>query len=321
MLSWRLWRAIAEAEIHDPIFRRVSTVQRPATTRRRPRKPLVVWLLGILAIAFALVMGPQLLALALAVPIGMISLIVAAPVYLPVVIWLAGAYATGEIVSGIYREKHQHTYDLICASTRGQLEASWSFATGLLHRGGYFLPLRWGARASLGCGLLALGGLSFFTLVFALAGQFVFGMEQVRLLLLPLLLLAAYLANLTQTFATSHVVGLLASSFELAKRDAALAGLLGYVLLSGLPLVGAGLVYAAFRGLAGEGLALVVVVAGRELVIVALWRVLGWRMGAGGWRLRLRGDGGGGGFCGVGFSTVYPLLNGKWQKSQYSRVV
>ena len=30
MLSLRLWRTIAEADIHDPIFRRVSQIQKPA---------------------------------------------------------------------------------------------------------------------------------------------------------------------------------------------------------------------------------------------------------------------------------------------------
>ena len=280
MLSWRLWRTIAEADIHDPIFRRVSKVQRPAIDAApRKRKGPALWLIGGLALTVAVIMAPQLLALVLAVPIIMITLVVAAPLYLPVLIWLAGAVATAEIISGIYREKHQHTYDLICASTRGPLQASWSFASGIVHRGGYFLPLRWGTRASLRMGAAALAGLSLVTLVFALAGAVAFGIEQVRLLLLPLLLLAVYYANLTQTFASSHIIGLLASSFDLAKRDAALAGALAYLVLGALPWMGAGLVYAVFRGLAGEGLALVVVVAGRELVVVGLWRVLGRRMG------------------------------------------
>lgn len=282
MLSWRLWRTIAEADSHDPIFRRVSKGQRPAIDAApRKREGQALWLLGGLAIALAVIMAPQLLALVLAVPIIMITLVVAAPVYLPVLIWLAGAVATAEIISGIYQEKHQHTYDLICASTRGQLRASWSFASGIVHRGGYFLPLRWGARVSLRIGAAALGGLAFFTLLFALAGRAAFGIEQVRLLLLPLLQLAVYYTNLTQTFASSHIIALLASSFDWAKRDAALAGALGYVILGALPWIGAGLVYGALRGLAGEGLALLVVVAGRELVVVGLWRVLGRRMGAG----------------------------------------
>ncbi len=279
MLSWRLWRAIAEADIHDPIFRRASQFQPPARQPTRGRRPLALWLLASLLAIPLFVMAPQLLALVLAVPIGMITLMVAAPLILPAVIWLAGAYATGEIVRGIYREKHQHTYDLICASTQGQLKASWSFASGLLHRGAYFTPLRWGARVSLGIGIAGLVGLSVIMLLFALAGAVAFGIEQVRLVLLPLLLLAVYYANLTQSFASSHIIGLLASSFDWSTRDAALAGVLGYLLLGALPWIGAGLVYAVFRGLAGEGLALVVVVAGRELVVLGLWRGLGWRMG------------------------------------------
>lgn len=289
MLSLRLWRTIAEADIHDPIFRRVSQSQKPAR-RVRPRRerPLLLWLVAPITLALTLMMAPQLLALILVLPISMISLIVAAPIWLPAVIWLAGAYSAGAIINGIYREKNQYTYDLICASTQGQLKASWSFATGLLHRGGAFLPLRWGARASLRLGLAALAGLTLFTLLFALSGAVALGIEQLRLLALPLLIMAVYFTNMTQCFVLSHIIGLLASSFDWAARDAMLVGLLAYALLNALPLVGAGLVYVLFRWLvfeptplallAVEALALLLIIAGRELTIVALWSALRRRM-------------------------------------------
>lgn len=289
MHSWRLWRTIAEADINDPIFRRVSQIQR-LSVRSTPswKMPRLIWLIAAMATTVALVLAPQMLALVLVAPMIMISLVVVAPAYLPAIIWLAGAYSTGEIISGIYREKHQHTYDLICASTQGKLNASWSFATGMLHRGAYFLPLRWGTRISLRVGGAALAGLSCVTLLFALTGRAIFGIEQLRLLLLPLLILTVYYSNMTQTFALSHIIGLLASSFDLAKRDAMLIGLVGYALLNALPLVGAAFLYFPFRIfvfephplalMVVEAGALLLIVGGRELVIVALWSTLKWRM-------------------------------------------
>ena len=289
MLSWRLWRTIAEVDINDPIFRRVSQIQR-LSVRSMPRwiMPRLGWLIAALSAIFALVLAPEMLALVLVAPMIMISLIVAAPAYLPALVVLAGAYSTGEIISGIYREKHQYTYDLICASTKGKLNASWSFATGILHRGAYFLPLRWGTRISLRFGVAALAGLTIVTLLFALTGRAFFGIEQLRLLLLPLLILTVYYTNMTQTFALSHIIGLLASSFDLAKRDAMLVGLVGYALFNMLPLVGAAFLYFPFRFfvfephplalMAVEAVALLLIVAGRELTIMALWSALKRRM-------------------------------------------
>ena len=80
-----------------------------------------------------------------------------------------------------------------------------------------------------------------------MTGRASFGIEQLRLLLLPLLILTVYFSNMTQTFALSHIIGLLASSFDLAKRDAMLVGLVGYALFNTLPLVGAALLYFPFR--------------------------------------------------------------------------
>ncbi len=289
MLSLRLWRTIAEVDIQDPIVRRVSQIRKPAArSLPRARPPRLLWLIALVAIAPSVFMAPQLLALALALPIVMITLAVAAPVLLPALIWFAGAYHTGEIIRGIQREKHQNTYDLICASTQGKLKASWSFATGMLHRGGAFLPLTWGARASLRLGLAALIGLTVCTLLFALGGAASFGIEQIRLLALPLLALAVYYTNMTQAFTLAHIIGLLASSFDWARRDAMLVGLVLYVALSSLPLLGAALAYVPFRWLVVEphpaalllveALALLLIIAVRELAVVALWSALKRRM-------------------------------------------
>lgn len=291
MLSWRLWTTIADVDIKDPIFRRVSQIHKPAD-RSAPRwqRPTRLWLLAALATAVALMLALQLLALVFVVPIMLIMAVIAAPIYLPLVIWLAGAFSTGEIISGVYRERHQFTYDLICASTQGKLNASWSFASGVLYRGSYFLPLRWGTFVSLRFGLAALALLALFALVFIGVSDDHFGAEELRMLLLPALLLTAYATNLTQTFVTSQILGLLASSFDWAKRDALLVGMLAFAMLGALPLGLAGLVYFAFAWfvaaphplayLAVETSALLLIIAGRELTIMALWSALKRRMNA-----------------------------------------
>ncbi len=291
MQSWRLWRTIADADINDPIFRRVSQIQQP-TARSMPRwrPPRLLSPAMIVAAIAVVILAPQLLALVLILPMIMITLVVAAPLYLPLVVWLAGAVSTGEIISGIYREKHQHTYDLICASTQGKLQASWSFASGIRYRGGAFAALRWGTVASARVGLASLAGLALFVFLFAIFNHGGFGIEQLRLLLIPLLLIALYGTNMTQTFVMSHIIGLLASSFDWAKRDALLIGLLAYGLLGLLPLAGAGLTVVAFTGLAFEPQPLMrlavetgaplLIIAARELTTVALWSALKRRMNA-----------------------------------------
>ena len=289
MLSMRLWRTITQADNHDPIFRRVSQMRKPPPRRRRrSARPRLLWLAAAIAAALVSIVAPQSLLLVLIVPISLMTLMVAAPVLLPACVWLAGALSTGQIISGICREKSRYTYELICASSPGKLRASWSFATGSLHRGGYFLPLRWGTRTSLRVGIAVLAGLTLLALLYALSGAANFGIEQLRLFVLLPLILAVYFTNMTQSFVLSHTLGLLASSFEWAKRDAMLAGLLAYTLLNSLPLAGAALVYISSRWLAGEphplarllveASALLLIVAARELTILALWSMLKRRM-------------------------------------------
>ena len=289
MLSWRLWRTIADAEINNPIFRRVSQIHRP-TPRSRPRvqAPRLFWLLAAIATIAAVIVAPQLFVLFFVVPIFMITLIVAAPFLLPLLSWWAGLFSTGEIISGIYREKHQYTYDLICSSTQGKLNASWSFATGILYRGDWFAPLRWGTRLSLRFGSAALAGLTILTLLVAVSESYTVGFEQLRLLLLPLLIMTLYYTNMTQTFVIGHIIGLFVSSFEWAKRDATLGGLVAYFLFSVTPAALAGLAYFAFSWLVidphplmrigVETAAILLIVVTREAGIMLLWSALKRRM-------------------------------------------
>ena len=289
MLSWRLWRTVADADINNPIFRRVSQIHRP-TARSRPRvqAPRLFWLLAALTTIAAVIVAPQLIVLIFVVPIFMITLIVAAPLLLPLLIWWAGLFSTGEIISGIYREKHQYTYDLICSSTQGKLNASWSFATGILYRGNWFAPLRWGTRVSLRFGSAALAGLTILALLIAVSRSYPVGFEQLRLLLMLPLIMTLYYTNMTQTFVISHIIGLFVSSFEWAKRDAMLGGLVAYFLHSVMPVALAGLVYFAFSWLVFDphpmmriGLetsAILLIVVMREAGIILLWSALKRRM-------------------------------------------
>ena len=176
----------------------------------------------------------------------MVMLIVVAPVLLPVVVLIAGARLTAEVVADIFREKHQYTYDLICASTRGTLDASWSYATGILYRSNWFLPLRWGTRMTMRLGLALLGGLTVIALFTALSSGQDFGIEQARLLLMVLLSLALYYSNMMQTLVMSLVIALVASSFDWSRHDSTLVGVFAYLSLSLLPLLAGGLLLFVF---------------------------------------------------------------------------
>ena len=289
MLSRDLWRALTEVDSQNPIFRRVSQMNKPSNQPRRGfRPPLWLQLAALIALLAAVIASPSLLTLVFAFPILLITLMVAAPLLLPGITLLAGLHLTAEVIGGICREKRQHTYDLICALTQGRLGASWSFAVGMAHRGGWFAPLRWGTLTTLraaGGLYVALGALM---LLLALTGRQSIGIEQARLLLLIALLLALYYSNMTQIIVQSLLIGLLASSFELSKPDATVFGLFLYILLTALPLLAAGLILFAFGRLvvepapllrlAAESAALLLLMALRELLITLLWRALERRL-------------------------------------------
>lgn len=305
MWSGRLWRTLAAADINDPIFRRVSQIHMPIRAPKGGlRLPRPVALLVAIALIAALIHAPALMILVLVIPMLLITAMVAAPLLLPIATWLAGIHLTAAVISGIDREKRQNTYDLICALTKGRLSASWSFASGIAHRGGWFAPLRWGTLATLRAGMALLGGLSLFALLTAAFGQGSLGIEQARLFLLILLFLALYYSHIAHSLVTGLIVGLLASSFERSKPDATALGLFVYVAVSALPFLAAGLILVAFEWLVVEpapmlrltveGGALMLVMALREAAVALLWRALEWRLEWGqpsGYRLYLGSEG------------------------------
>ena len=301
MLSWHLWRLISEPDTNNPIFKRVSRIHQPAVKkRRRPKIPRLLLAVGLIALAAFLIQRPHLLLLVLEIPVVMITLVVMSPVLLPFVILLAGLYLVSEVIGGIYREKHQYTYDLICVSTKGSLNANWSFAIGILHRGDWFSGLRWGTRLSLRLGQSILAALTLLTLCLVITSSHLVGFEQLRLLLMPALLLTLYYTHMTQTFVISLMVGLYASSFDWVKRDATWVGMVLYVLAQCLPFLLALLVYMAFHGfrcaqpvapcivlephllvtIAIDSISLMTIVLTREVIIILLRHSLTHRLNA-----------------------------------------
>ena len=291
MLSWRLWQLISEPDISNPIFKRVSQIHKlVAKPRRSVRIPRLLVYIGLLAMLIALIQAPQFLLLVFEIPILMLTLMVLSPILLPFVILLAGGWLVSAVIGGIYREKRQYTYELICASTKGSFYASWSFAMGILHRGDWFAALKLGARLSLRLGQGIMAALALLTFWLALSNSHLVGFEQLRLLLMPALALTLYYTHMTQSFVISLVIGLYASSFDWVKRDAAWIGMVLYALAQGLPFLLALLVYIGFNrvvlaphplaAIAIDIISLAVIVFTREAVIVLLWHPLAHQLNA-----------------------------------------
>ena len=290
MLSWRLWQLVSEPDINNPIFKRVSQIHKPAKQTRHIRIPRLLVAGSLLALMIILIQAPQLLLLVFEIPILMITLIVLSPALLPFAILLAGAYLVSEVIGGIYHEKHQYTYDLICASTQGSFNASWSFAIGILHRGDWFAALRWGTRLTLRLGQGILIALTLLTVWLAASDGYPVGFEQLRLLLMLVLGLTLYYTQMTQPLVISLVVGLYASSLDWVKRDATWIGMVLYVLAQGLPFLLALLVYIGFNRvdlephplvtIVIEGISLAVIVFTREVILILLWHPLNRQLNA-----------------------------------------
>ena len=277
MMSIRLWRSISQASIADPIFRRVSQSQRQSPTPKPRRPSRLLLLAAACAMLAAVAQAPSLLLLVLILPMLLLALMVATPVLLPLYAWIAGLQLTAEVIAALSREKHQHTYELLGATPRGRLDASWSLAIGALYRCPWFAPLHWGTRLTVRVSLALLCGLSLMALLWTAAGRSGLGMEQARLILLPALGLALYWSNLAQTMSLSLALGLLCGGLDLSRQDATVVGLFGYVALSLLPVV-AGLV--GFVAL-GEVAGIAAVLGARELGLWLVWQGLGWREVAG----------------------------------------
>ena len=287
--SLRLWRQIAQLNTTDPIALRASQMRKPAIRDRRLRIPPPLILIASLAAVVCIAIEPGLVILLFALPMSLITLMVASPLLLPIVTWVFGAALIAGIVGGIHREKRQHTYELLCSSEAGALGANLSFAAGILHRGGWFAVLRWGSLATLRGGAALLILLSLLVL-WQLATAGGVGVDQARLLFAPALLLLLYYSHLTGTMALGVCLGLVCGGLPLGKPDATMLGLCAYIAATALPLASGALVYLAGRALLVEGdaasllvleaaAALCVIVA-REVAWRMAWRGVVWRLGS-----------------------------------------
>ena len=289
MLSWRLWRQVSRPDSGNPIVRRFGMAPRTAiVSGRGSRWGRFLWAAAALGL-IAIVLNPAQIFVALFVaPMLMITLAAAAPLLLPLVTFGAGALLVTEVIGAIAREKLQHTYELMCACPEGALYANWSCAIGVMQRGGWFSALRWGTEMSLRLGLVGLVGLMLLGLGMLAANQQGFGAEQARIILLYTALLGLYGAQLWQSLPLSLIIGLFAGSFDWRMRDAQLIGALLYVFCQALPVLLALLAYGAGSRLAVDAGSLarvgvelgslLVVVAAREVAIVALWGALRRRL-------------------------------------------
>ena len=269
MLSRRVWLALAQPALGDPIARRMSDSSPSAQSRPDSKRRNRLWLaLAIFLCVPAVIALPQMMILALVVPMTLLSLVVLSPILLPFVVPLVGASLTNEIIAGIADEKSRHTWPLLCAGPGGALHASWSCAIGIARRGMWLLPLRYLARMTLWAGAALWVALLAMTLWLSIAGRLTPGGEQARMLLILALLMGLYLAQLAQTLGIAVVCGVWAGAFDWSRVDAALAGLGMYLALAVIPLLAG--VWLAARG---QGLAAVAVaLAARECGAWLLWR-------------------------------------------------
>ncbi len=238
VLSWRVWQALAQPDRDDPLVRRLSQADRPIA-RQGPawRAPRMLLALLVLLCLGSLFYAPQLLMFFFTLPVVLLTLLVLSPLLLPAIVPLLGVLLTSEILAGIARERHWHTWPLLCALPGGALQANWSCAIGIAQRGAWLLPLRFMARLMLWLGMALLALLALLSLWLAITDQQALGEEQARLLLLLALGLVVYYAQLAQTLALAVVCGLWASAFDWQRRDVAFAGLCLYLALGVLPLL------------------------------------------------------------------------------------
>ena len=289
MLSLRLWQQIAEPDTHSPVFRRASQMHKPMSGARRGlRAPRVLLILSAIVVMALLVHAPQLFTVLFVLPMIVIVLVVASPGLLPLFTVVAGAFTVLEVINGICREKVQHTYELICSSTRGSLDANWSFAIGILHRGAWFGALRWGTLQSLRAGRYVFFGAVILACLLLLSDRASVGIEQLHVLTLIALLLILYYAQLTQTMVMSLIIGLISSSFDLSKYDASFVGICLYIFWQVVPPALALLFYVTcgrllleqhpLTQMLIESVTVLIFIGSRESLIALLWLPLKHRL-------------------------------------------
>lgn len=238
MLSWYLWRTIAEPATRNPIFRRVRDDE---ILRTRAKEPIKVprFLMGIVFVLFllAVIRAPHFFVMMMQIPALMIAFIVMIPLIVPIFVILAGTYMVSAITSNINKEKRQYTYELLCASPHGSLSAIWMLATGILHRGNWFNWIKAVARFTYRSGQITLVIVGIITLMSMFSLDEATRLESIRTLVNLALLVILYYTSMIQPIVLSFIVGLYATSLNLNQRDASMIGILMYLLFQLIPYI------------------------------------------------------------------------------------
>ena len=232
MLSWRLWQSLAEPASRNPIFLFVRDQRKPQRKNTTNQSLIIrlLWLVAFIVLIIGLIRIPEMLIYLFQVPILAIVLVVVSPLFIPLGAIFAGGYLVYKIVERIHKEKRQFTYELLCASPDGALFANWSFASGLLHRDGWFQWMKSITLVVYQFARIAVIVISVILLLLLLAGDKTIGFAQIHLVISFALFVGLYYTNIQQTMALSITTGLFASNLRSSHRDASIIGLLTYCL-------------------------------------------------------------------------------------------
>ncbi|GEM_PF-1162516 len=232
MLSWRLWDTLAEPASRNPIFTFVRDRRKPQPKLELQSSLFVrlLWVIAIVLVVIGLIRIPEMLIYLFQVPILAVTFLVVSPLLLPLGAILAGGYLVHKITERIHKEKRQFTYELLCTSPDGALYANWSFATGILHRDGWFQWMKAITLITYRLGRIAVSVIAVILLGLLVLGDGSIGFSEIHLIISLALLVGLYYTNIQQSISLSLMIGLFASSLNSSRRDANIIGLLTYFL-------------------------------------------------------------------------------------------
>lgn len=239
MLSSRLWQTIEDPITHNPIFMRIRD---DYILRAKPKTevkiPGYVYAIIILLLIILFIRAPFFFIMVAQLPVFVILPLVLSPLAMPIFVVVAGSYLVSRIIQIIHKEKRQYTYELLCAAPDGCLDTSWLVATGILHRGSWFMWLKmcaWLCYRLMLVALIILGG--FVVVTLPSMENNANRLEAVQTLINLILLAGLYYTSMIQPIVFSLVIGLHATSWNLNQRDTSLIGLFTYLIFQIVPFV------------------------------------------------------------------------------------
>ena len=293
MLTYRLWRALQNPPLDDPLFDRMSNPprhQRQGATLHElapALAPTARWVMGIAA----LIIAPAIIIVGSPILMMLIFLL---PLLLALTFVFSGTlYGTvwTIIVSGaLARERREGTYELLCLSPSGALGACWRIAAGCLHRSDAFQRVAKYVRRS----VLLISIPAFLIAINNIAPELAPPIRWLLVLVNMGAIITAFAVDLAQSVVVSNLVGMLVPTYIQRRIDTQVwsAGIfLALQLLTYLLMwqIGFRAVNVLFDGLALNGwladltlplLRLWLFYAARERLIRYLWDILLERLGA-----------------------------------------